>query len=185
MARFTEEYHLKLPKFMQRYGRLDFDAFAQLFSVPLLLFELTGDNMPPKYLQSYAETADADVRTATEESMNPDSLGIYVAPIQKCDRNKVPNSIFIGRKPWCDIVVPNKMVSKMHAFFRREGPGRYTLTDLSSKYGTVVRDQRLLPNDAVPLNSRDKIDFAGAIQAWFLSAEDFYEQREMLMSSMG
>lgn len=65
----------------------------------------------------------------------------------------------IGRAPSCLIVVPRKIVSRLHARIQREGP-RYLLIDAGSANGTFVNGQRL--GQPHLLQHRDSIGMGAA-----------------------
>jgi pSer/pThr/pTyr-binding forkhead associated (FHA) protein len=46
--------------------------------------------------------------------------------------------LLIGRGPECDVVVPDRQVSRHHARVRRMAEGEFQLEDLGSKNGTHV-----------------------------------------------
>lgn len=76
-------------------------------------------------------------------------------------------SLFIGRDPSCDVVIPHRPVSRKHARISREGR-RYRLEDLGSRNGTWLNGERLTPakggEDANTylLSDGDQITVAGA-----------------------
>jgi hypothetical protein len=174
MSEYSEEYHQKLARFHSMYGSLDRDAFVDAFPHPFLVFELAKTSRPPKYLQDYADSAEANQATVPEVNVEDESLEIFVAPVQKTERNKMPGNISLGRKPWNDIVIPHPNVSKMHGYFR-EKEGRYFLADVSSTRGTFLKEKKLPPATDVEISSKDKVNFAGSVSARFFSAADFFD----------
>ena len=58
-----------------------------------------------------------------------------------------------------DVHLPSRAVSRLHARIRFTG-GRYELTDLNSKNGTILNGSPLAGNTAVPLSDGDRIVFA-------------------------
>ncbi len=179
MPGYDEEFHLTLGKFHQKYGNFDRASFLELFSCPFLIFDLKGEMKPPKSLQTYAETTQSSVATATGKNVNDVSLGTYVAPIQKSLRNSVKDTIFVGRKPWSDIVIPHVSISKMHAFFKKNQNGAYIICDTSSRKGTQVRGKKVTPKAYVELHSKDIIVFADAITSRFLDTGDFFDYMDL------
>ncbi len=66
-------------------------------------------------------------------------------------------SLTIGREPTCDIVIPDRQVSRVHARLLRDDDG-YTLEDLGSKNGTHVNGAPV--NGKVRLRDGDLIQVA-------------------------
>lgn len=77
-------------------------------------------------------------------------------------------SLVVGREPVCDIVVPDRQVSRQHARFSLSPQG-VTLEDLQSKNGTHHNGQAL--NAPVILQDGDVIQIALAQQFVFLSSD--------------
>ena len=64
----------------------------------------------------------------------------------------------IGRTNGNDLIISGRTVSRRHARLWFEG-GRWFLADLNSANGTLINNMRLQPNQAVPLNDSDVINF--------------------------
>jgi len=64
----------------------------------------------------------------------------------------------IGRTNGNDLIISGRTVSRRHARLWFEG-GRWYLADVNSANGTLVNNLRLQPNQAVPLNDGDIINF--------------------------
>jgi serine/threonine protein kinase len=68
----------------------------------------------------------------------------------------------IGRTNGNDLIISGRTVSRRHARFWFEG-GRWYLVDVQSANGTLINNMRLQPNQAVPLNDGDLINFGDEI----------------------
>ena len=68
----------------------------------------------------------------------------------------------IGRTNGNDLIISGRTVSRRHARLWFEG-GRWYLGDMQSANGTLVNNMRLQPNQAVPLNDGDVINFGDEI----------------------
>jgi len=68
----------------------------------------------------------------------------------------------IGRTNGNDLIISGRTVSRRHARLWFEG-GRWYLADMQSANGTLVNNMRLQPNQAVPLNDGDIINFGDEI----------------------
>ena len=73
--------------------------------------------------------------------------------------------LLIGRDERCDLVIPDRRVSRHHARISLEGDG-YILTDLGSRNGTFVNGVRLVAGRAFPVVAGDSVVF-GTIQCRF------------------
>ncbi len=74
----------------------------------------------------------------------------------------------LGRAPDCDIVVPDRQVSRRHARVT-ETPEGFLLEDLGSKNGTYINGQRI--TQPTLLRDGDEVQVALAQKFYFLSSE--------------
>jgi DNA-binding winged helix-turn-helix (wHTH) protein len=75
----------------------------------------------------------------------------------------------IGRSNDCDIVIPDRQISRYHVRIEYDGNG-YLLQDLGSKNGTVVNGVSV-SGRPYRLNDGDEIILASAIQIGFVAGE--------------
>jgi len=66
----------------------------------------------------------------------------------------------VGRAKNCDIFVPAREISKVHAYVRKS-EGKYQLSDNDSTNGTYLNDEQLTPGEWQPLNDKDQVRFSG------------------------
>ncbi len=83
-------------------------------------------------------------------------------------RFTIESSLMVGRESTCDIVVPNRQVSRYHARFTAS-PSGVVLEDLGSKNGTHCNGEPVL--GGITLQDGDVIQIALAQQFVFLSSE--------------
>ncbi len=74
----------------------------------------------------------------------------------------------IGRGNDCDLVLPERQVSRHHVRITHEGD-RYILHDLGSKNGTHINGQRI--EGSVPLRDGDQIQIALCVTLMFVGTE--------------
>lgn len=74
----------------------------------------------------------------------------------------------MGRDEGCDLVIPDRQVSRRHARIRLEGE-RYLVEDLGSKNGTFVNGQEV--HGPSPLQDGDEIQIALCCKLAFVDAE--------------
>lgn len=77
-------------------------------------------------------------------------------------------SLTIGRGEECDIVMPDRQVSRMHVRVSREDDGFY-VQDLGSKNGTYVNGMPV--RDRVKLQDGDEIQVALSVRLLFVGAD--------------
>jgi hypothetical protein len=76
--------------------------------------------------------------------------------------------LIIGREETCDVVIPDRQVSRQHARIRLEAD-QYVLEDLGSKNGTFVNGQEL--PGPYPLQDGDEIQIALCCRLVYVDAE--------------
>jgi hypothetical protein len=77
--------------------------------------------------------------------------------------------VVIGRGGECQLVLPERQVSREHIRIYREG-GDYYLQDLDSKNGTWINGVQL-PGETVQLRDGDEINIAMAVKLTFVGSE--------------
>jgi DNA-binding response OmpR family regulator len=78
------------------------------------------------------------------------------------------NVLVIGRGEDCDVTLPQRPVSRLHAEIRREG-NQYLLRDLDSKNGTCLNGREI--HGPVPLQDGDEIQIALRVKLLFVGAD--------------
>lgn len=78
--------------------------------------------------------------------------------------------LLIGRSETCDLVLPERQISRQHARLKREADGYY-IEDLGSKNGTFLNGQPLMPFTPQRLKDGDEIALALCVRMRFVSAE--------------
>jgi FHA domain len=99
------------------------------------------------------------------------SKSLVVVPVKRTGRSPYPSMITVGRTRNNDVVLPDVVVSKFHAFFREEG-GKYFLQDAESRNGTLIDGRPVPPKSAgkaIAAPSGALITF-GLLEFWFLDA---------------
>jgi len=76
--------------------------------------------------------------------------------------------LVIGRDEDCDVTLPHRPVSRLHAEIRRKG-NQYLLRDLDSKNGTYLNGQEI--DGSVPLQDGDEIQIALRVKLLFVGAD--------------
>ncbi len=81
----------------------------------------------------------------------------------------VDRQLTIGRDEDCDIVIPDRQVSRFHAEIRIMENGEFLLSDLSSKNGTVLNGEMV--SDQRTLKDGDEIKIALVQEFIFVSSD--------------
>lgn len=79
------------------------------------------------------------------------------------------DSVTLGRAKDCDVVLPEREVSRHHARIERDTTG-YVLRDLGSRNGTAVNGEAL-GNLPYRLRDGDEIELAGALRISFVAGD--------------
>lgn len=89
-------------------------------------------------------------RTIFEETDTAET-GFTVLPVRKngIERGGPATPITVGRAPSCDIMIADVTLSKLHAFFRKDGDG-FLLEDGGSRNGTLVNGAPVAVRGAGP-----------------------------------
>ena len=96
--------------------------------------------------------------------------GPVVLPVRKV-QTTFPSMITVGRAKNNDIVVPDALVSKFHAFFRQLDDGDWGVADAGSANGTRLGDVDLAPKGQPErVRPGDRITFGGVSAFRFLDA---------------
>jgi len=100
-----------------------------------------------------------------------EEIPFLIAPTGEIRGERWPlhkEEFIIGRGPDCDLVVPNRQVSRHHAIIRKHGTS-YFIEDLGSKNGTYLNGK---PVEApAALQDGDEIQIALAITLSFVGSE--------------
>lgn len=80
------------------------------------------------------------------------------------------DAMTLGRGEECDIVVPERQVSRVHLRITRDARG-YLVEDLDSKNGTYINGRQIQPGTPVRLQDGDEIQVALCVRLLFVGAE--------------
>ena len=78
------------------------------------------------------------------------------------------DELVLGRDETCDIVIPERQISRQHVRFHRDEHDRYIIEDLDSKNGTWVNGHRL--EGARELSDGDEIHIALVVRLKFIGS---------------
>jgi hypothetical protein len=129
------------------------DAFFAVHGGPVLVAELPGPRHPRGFSTKESTARTRELAPEQVGLPHPESTVIYV--VEKSDRNNDPR-IVCGRGLTADVIINHDSISKHHASFDRRGDA-WSLCDLGSKNGTVLRGVALAANEAHPLGDEAEL----------------------------
>ncbi|HEY2744705.1 MAG TPA: FHA domain-containing protein [Polyangia bacterium] len=151
------------------------DAFVAAYTHPFLL-ALSGLDAPPPPARTIRMEGGPELMNAImaeRRRLKTESgakVGPVVLPVRKV-QSTFPSMITVGRARNNDVVVPDALVSKFHAFFRHLDDGEWGLADAGSANGTKIGDVELAPKGQPErVRSGDKIVFGGVSAFRFVDA---------------
>jgi hypothetical protein len=124
------------------------DEFARKFEHLFFLLDRPRDSAAP--LQFRTEMADPKVRSP---------LVAGIIGVIKAAGSPYSDRISIGRARNCDVSLRDASISKLHAHIRKEEDGAWVLIDAGSHNGTLVRGEKVAPNQPTRLKSGDLLTF--------------------------
>lgn len=80
------------------------------------------------------------------------------------------DQVLVGRGPDCDIILPERRISRHHARIERTADGHYLLHDLGSKNGTWVNGEEVGEAPRL-LQDGDEIQFALCVKMTFVGSD--------------
>lgn len=132
-------------------------------------------------VETISELDVEDLISSPEDSKDEDLLLARVIPLEKRDKNSSERMIFVGRAVGNDIVLLNKMVSKLHAYFCQiPGSQVVQLVDMNSTNGTFINGSKLSPSVKTKLEDEDLISFGPETKLEFFSPAAFCKLLQQL-----
>jgi pSer/pThr/pTyr-binding forkhead associated (FHA) protein len=125
-------------------------------------------------VETISEVELNDILPSSSNGEDESLLQTRVIPLEKRDIDSSERMIFVGRSVNNDIVLANKMVSKLHAYFCQvPGSGVMQLVDMTSTNGTFINGTRLAPSVKSSLQDEDVISFGPETELEFFSPASF------------
>jgi hypothetical protein len=151
------------------------EEFVAAYAYPFLL-ALSGLDAPPPPARTMRMEGGAELMNAIMaerrrmQTEGGAKKGPVVMPVRKVQSN-FPSMITVGRARNNDVVVPDALVSKFHAFFRQLDDGEWGLADAGSANGTKLGEVELPPKGQPErVRAGDKITFGGVSAFRFVDA---------------
>jgi hypothetical protein len=132
-------------------------------------FLLTAPSEDPALLRFITEPSEPNPRQVT----TPTRMRFELQRLAKAGGHPFADRISVGRARNCDIVLRHSSVSKLHAHFRLDGD-YVAILDNSSRNGTAVNDEPLIPEQRARVHSGDRIRL-GTLESMLLDPAGLYQ----------
>lgn len=179
-----EVHHDKVLDYLKSLQGLGEDQFLEEYNNAFLLENYLAPSSRIKLgrVETISELEVDDLLAAGENDEDETLLQARVIPLEKRDKNSSERMIFVGRSEDNDIVLLNKMVSKLHAYFS-EVPGSKViqLVDMNSTNGTFVNGSKVSPSVKTNLEDQDIISFGPETKLEFFSSLGFCQLLQHLI----
>jgi hypothetical protein len=179
-----EVHHQKAIDYLKSFQELGPEEFLAVYPHAILLESYLAPSSRTKLgrVETIAELDINDLDSQTKSHENGPLLQARVIPLEKRDKSSSERMLFVGRSPNNDIVVPNKMVSKLHAYFCQvPGSEIIQLVDMNSTNGTFINGKKISPSVKMNLQDEDVISFGPETRMAYFSATGFCQLLESLV----
>lgn len=178
-----EVHHEKAIDYLKSLQELGPGKFLAMYPYAVLLESYLAPSSRTKLgrVETIAELDINDLDSQTESLEDGSLLQARVIPLEKRDKSSSERMLFVGRSTNNDIVVPNKMVSKLHAYFCQvPGSEIFQLVDMNSTNGTFINGKKIPPSVKMNLEDEDVIFFGPETRMEYFSATGFCQLLESL-----
>lgn len=179
-----EEVHFeKVLDYLQSLQRLGPEKFLATYNHPFLLENYLAPSSRTKLgrVETISEIDVENLHSPTGSSEEEPVLQARAFPLEKRETDSTDRMIFVGRSTNNDIVLLNKMVSKLHAYFCQvPGSEVAQIVDMNSTNGTFLNGEKLSPSVKINLNDADVISFGPETELEFFSASGFCKLLQQL-----
>jgi len=171
-----EVHHETVLDYLHSFKGLGPEQFLATYKHPFLVENYLAPSSKIKLgrVETISEFELNDTLPSNSNREDESLLQARVIPLEKRDIDSSERMIFVGRSANNDIVLPNKMVSKLHAYFCQvPGSGVMQLVDMNSTNGTFVNGTKLSPSVKSSLQDEDVISFGPETKLEFFSPASF------------
>ena len=171
-----EVHHETVLDYLNSFKGLGARQFLETYNHPFLVENYLAPSSKIKLgrVETISEFELNDILPPSSKGEDEPILQARVIPLEKREIGSSERMIFVGRAANNDIVLANKMVSKLHAYFCQvPGSGAMQLVDMTSTNGTFVNGTRLPPSVKSSLQDEDVISFGPETKLEFLSPASF------------
>jgi hypothetical protein len=171
-----EGQHETVLDYLQAFKGLGVKQFLETYHHPFLVENYLAPSSKIKLarVETISEFELNDIFPPSGKGVDETILQARVIALEKREVDSSERMIFVGRSANNDIVLANKMVSKLHAYFCQvPGSEVMQLVDMTSTNGTFVNGTRLAPSVKSSLQDADVISFGPETKLEFFSPASF------------
>ena len=182
-SRMEEGHHETVLDYLKVFIGLGVKQFLETYNYPFLVENYLAPSSKIKLgrVETISEFDLDDIFPPSSKEEDEPILQARVITLEKREVDSSERMIFVGRSTNNDIVLANKMVSKLHAYFcQLPGSGVMQLVDMTSTNGTFVNGTRLAPSVKSSLEDEDVISFGPETQLEFFSPASFCQLLQKL-----
>jgi hypothetical protein len=165
----------KLAKFLEEHSHLTEAELSSKFNHGFLVVSKTLSEKEESGRDFHTKLADDIKESLTSSYGNTD-----IHPLVKREAGHTYSRITVGRTRNNDVVLDIEAISKLHAYFKLNRKGNYTVSDAGSTNGTWVDGTRLEKNQPVELRGGESIVFGNALEATFHTPVTLYRHITIL-----
>jgi pSer/pThr/pTyr-binding forkhead associated (FHA) protein len=173
-----DDQHRPLSYYLKELVEVSSSQFLEIHKHPTLLFwESPGQDQDTELQFGTLIIGRLEDQPEASFGENVSQMAqISVIEVRKRATSTPSRMILVGRSPDNDIVIVDKTISKLHAYFQKaEDSDIYEVFDAGSTNGTKVNEQLLTSHSPHPLKNLDRIDLGPTIQLMYLTPEGFYD----------
>jgi len=175
-------HHETVLDYLQGFQGLGSEDFLAAHKHPLLVESYLAPSSRGKLARVETISEMEIEELVSSDGNSEDILLARVISVEKRDKNSSEQMIFVGRSANNDIVLLNKMVSKLHAYFRRvPGSQVIQLVDMNSTNGTFVNGTKISPSVQTRLKDNDVISFGPETKFEFFNPAGFCQLLQRLV----
>lgn len=165
---------ISFASFVAAHRSLSEEQFLARVRDPYLLLEASRlEEQPKASFRTVKFTAEAMAAAATPALDAPEA---FLLPVRKREGgNAFGMMITLGRANNNDLVIPDKRISKFHAYFKPLGE-TWRVYDANSRNGTYVDATRVPPDGGLEVHSQARIKLAKALEVTYLEPRDLYRR---------
>jgi hypothetical protein len=166
---------MKLDQFLKAHTDLSEEEFTSRYKHGFLVVSASLSETAASGREFHTKLAD-DIK----ESITSSYGATEVFHLVKKDSGLASAMVTVGRAANNDVVLSSNAISKLHAYFRVNRKGKFTVSDAGSTNGTVVDNVPLVKGEPVELRGGEIIVFGSALEATFHTSTTLYRHIKIL-----
>jgi hypothetical protein len=165
----------KLDQFLKEHVDLSEEEFTSRYDHGFLVVSAGMSESTSSGREFHTKLAD-DIKESITSSYGSTEIFFLV----KKDSTLASAMVTVGRAGNNDVVLSFNAISKLHAYFKVNRMGKFTVSDVGSTNGTVVDNKPLVKGEPVELRGGEIIVFGSALEATFHTPTTLYRHIKIL-----